>query len=79
MSFEVACGKCGIIKHPQRCVRQCPVGVCHVCCRRQGRRGVGGCSVEEGEAFFREMLKPWELSEEMIDSTWVDWKSQLRL
>lgn len=29
MSFEVACGKCGIIKHPQWCIRKCPLGVCH--------------------------------------------------
>ncbi len=79
MRFEVACGKCTIIKHPQGPARKCLVEVCHVCCRRQGRRGVGGCSVEEGEAFFREMLKPWGLSEEMVGSTWVDWKSQLGL
>ena len=79
MSFEVAAGKCGITKHPQRCVRQCPVGVCHVYCRRQGWRGVGGCSMEEGDAFFRERLKPWELSEQMADITWADWKSQLGL
>ena len=69
MRFKVACGKCGIIKHPQGCFRQCLVGVCHDCCRHQGRRGVGGCSVGEGEAFFREILKPWNLLEEMIDST----------
>jgi len=35
--------------------------------------------VEEGEAFFRELLKPRKLSEELLDSTWVDWKSQLGL
>ena len=54
---EVACAKCGLIKHPQFSVRRCPVGVCHDC-RRPGRRGGGGCSLEEGrtylEAFFAE-------------------------
>jgi len=78
-TFEVACKKCGIIRHPQGRFRKCPVGVCHVCCRRSGQRGVGGCSVGEGEVFFRELLKQYGLPEEQIDSAWADWKIQVGL
>ena len=78
-TFEVACKKCGIIRHPQGRFRKCPVGVCHVCCRRSGQRGVGGCSVGEGEVFFRELLKQYGIPEEMIDGAWADWKIQVGL
>ena len=78
-TFEVACTKCGIIKHSQGCFRKCPVGVCHVCSRRNGQRWVGSCSVGEGEVFFRELLTQHGLPEEMIDGAWADWKTQVGL
>ncbi len=77
--LAVACGKCGLIKHPQFCVRQCPVGVCHDC-RRPGRRGGGGCSLEEGRAYLEAFLEEFaarRLEDAEVEEVWAHLKRQL--
>ena len=85
IEFEVACGKCGIAKHPQEIeisgmvFRKCPTGGCHVCCRR-GDRG-GGCTMQGGRAFFDKMM--YEIyecpSEKWVEDRWRSWRTQLGL
>ena len=90
VKYEVACGKCGIIKHPQRPVRmgvrgelvftKCPLRGCHVCCRR-GERGGGRCTIQGGRAFFEKMLResctpPYK---GWIEDRWQSWRTQLGL
>ena len=50
--LDVACGKCGIVQHPTGTIKECPIGGYHVCC--QCGEG-GGCSLEDGKAFFTAM------------------------
>ena len=84
--LEVACGKCGIAKHPQEIeisgvvLRKCPTRGCHVCCRR-GERG-GGCTMQGGRAFFVKMMReiyPYNPSEKWVEDRWQSWRTQLGL
>ncbi len=76
---EVACAKCGLIKHPQLSVRRCPVGVCHIC-RRPGRRGGGGCSLEEGRAYLGAFLAESagrSVTDAEVEEVWAHLRRQL--
>ena len=84
--LEVACGKCGIAKHPQEIeisgvvFNKCPTSGCHVCCRR-GERG-GGCTMQGGRAFFDKMMReiyPYDPSEKWVEDRWRSWRTQLGL
>ena len=83
--LEVACGKCGIAKHPQEIeisgvvLKKCPTDGCHVCCRR-GERG-GGCTMQGGRAFFDKMMHEiYECpSEKYVEDRWRSWRTQLGL
>ena len=84
--FEVACGKCGIAKHPQEIeisgvvFNKCPTSGCHVCCRTGGSEG--GCTMQGGRAFFVNMLRevyPYSPSEKWVEDQWQSWRTQLGL
>ena len=81
-TFEVACGKCGIVKHPRGPVSRCMTkGGCHICWRRG--RGGRGCCLEEECAFFFAMIRDLDddskWSDEWIEARWQEWKHQLGL
>jgi len=86
MEFEVACGKCGIAKHPQEIeflgevFNKCPTSGCHVCCRTGGSER--GCTMQGGRAFFVNMLRevyPYNPTEKWVDDQWQSWRTQLGL
>jgi len=78
--LEVACGKCGIAKHPQEIeisgvvFSKCTTGGCHVCCRR-------GCTMQGGRAFFDKMMREIyeHPSEKWVEDRWRSWRTQLGL